>query len=146
MTEIWNMTAHPVNVLGSDGGLIKTYEPSGFTFRLDEEWKSTGYAIDGIEVFNRATGDLLVCNTDKGSTEAVWDAFGMIPGRYYIVSAQVLNGEPDRTDFICPAFVQRHNSGSGMTVLGCLGFSSLSKTRCWRIVQPGRTGEPSEDE
>ena len=131
MTEsIWNMTAHPVNLLDSDGEVIKTYEPSGFTFRLDEEWKSTGYAIDGVEVVNRTTGDLLVCNTADGEIERVWDAFGMIPGRYYIVSAQVLNDQPDRTDFICPAFVQRE----GPVVLGCLGFSSLSKTQCWNSV------------
>ena len=135
MTEIWNMTAHPVNVLDSEGNIIKTYEPSGFTFRLDEDWKSTGYSIDGVEVVNRTTGDLLVHNIDDGEIEPVWDAFGMIPFRYYIVSAQVLNDQPDRTDFICPAFVQRHPD-TPARVLGCLGFSSLSDTVCWSHQPP----------
>ncbi len=146
MTEIVNMTAHPVNVVRLDGNpaavveTIRTYEPSGYQFRLAESWRSTGYTIDGVEVVNRTTGDLILIENDgPGHESEDLHRFGMVEGRYYIVSAQVLNDAPDRPDFICPAFVQR----DGPAVLGCLGFSTLTdshglpRPRCWREGSDG---------
>ena len=157
-----NMTAHPVNLGVASGealpGVIatdvpegshalrdgrvftvtETFEPCGYTFRLDEEWVDRPYTLGGRRIVNREVGDLIVIDSINGeAVEGIGDerivenpgaTFGFRPHTYYIVSAQVLNACPERTDFVAPALIHR----DGPVVLGCEALSSHSEVQLYR--------------
>jgi len=119
---------HPNTVALSDGStftVTETFHPSGMVARLAEKWVDRPYTIGGHRVLERVVGDLIVLENGSKHHPAV---IGMKPHTYYIVSAQVLNAYPERTDFVCPGLVVRE----GRKVFGCEAFSSYSGVQLYR--------------
>lgn len=102
MTEIINTTPHCVNVVDTEGKVIRTFEPSGISVRLSAKTVDAG-ELDGIRL----------SKTEYGNPEGLPE---MANDVYYIVSAMVKNALPGRSDLLVPAEQVRDSEGR---IIGC---------------------------
>ncbi|UCE64952.1 MAG: hypothetical protein JSU85_08685 [Candidatus Zixiibacteriota bacterium] len=102
MTNIINMTPHPVNIVDRDENIIITFPKSDLMIRLSQRTESAG-EVNGIPL-----------------TKTVFGKAENLPpfkkGRFFIVSQLVKSALPDRTDLLVPAEVVRDNEGN---IVGC---------------------------
>ena len=118
MTEIINMTPHPINIveikdheeLGTEVVNLLTIPVSGNLIRL----KSKTVHFGSVEVVEGLI--IPITMTEFGTAEGLPDKK---EGVFYIVSQLVKSALPNRTDLLVPAEVQRDQSGN---IIGCLSL------------------------
>lgn len=101
MTEIINTTPHAVNVVDTEGKVIRTFKPL-ISVRLSAKTVDAG-ELDGIRL----------TRTEYGNPEGLPE---MANDVYYIVSAMVKNALPGRSDLLVPAEQVRDSEGR---IIGC---------------------------
>lgn len=111
MTNIVNLTPHPLNIYGLDGDiLLETVESSGMA-RVSETVTDTGTSLDGIPVVK------IVRDADSisGVSEPV-------DGTVYVVSDMAFGPLRDagRTDIYRPGVAVRDETGR---IVGCKGLA-----------------------
>lgn len=102
MTQIINMTPHPIHIVDADGNLVKTYPKGDSLIRLSASTVAVGM-IDGVPT----------------SKTVFSDPVGLpdfSDGTWYIVSQLVKSALPERTDLLVPAEMVRDANGN---ILGC---------------------------
>ena len=106
--KIINLTPHDVNIVDSDGNIIKTFEKSGDVARCVEEASLIG-SINGIDYFDVQFGEIEELPPEE-------------KGTFYIVSAIVKRTGDDigRTDLLVPYNTYRDENGN---IIGCRAFS-----------------------
>lgn len=102
MTEIINTTPHAVNVVDTEGKVIRTFEPSRISVRLSAKTVDAG-ELDGIRL----------TRTEYGNPEGLPEE---ADGVYYIVSAMVKSALPGRPDLLVSAEQVRDSEGR---IIGC---------------------------
>lgn len=102
MKKILNMTPHPIVIIGVDGQVIETIQPSGSLIRLKASTVTVGQ-INMIPVSETVFGE------PEGLPEPAEDT-------YYIVSAIVKTALPSRSDLLVTAEAVRDGNGN---IVGC---------------------------
>ena len=112
--KIINLTPHDVNIVDSDGNIIKTFEKSGDVARCVEEASLIG-SINGIDYFDVQFGEIEELPPEE-------------KGTFYIVSAIVKRTGDDigRTDLLVPYNTYRDENGN---IIGCRAFSLKKKKK-----------------
>tara|TARA_R110002012_G_C11596666_1_gene606865 strand:- start:1053 stop:1445 length:393 start_codon:yes stop_codon:yes gene_type:complete len=130
------MTPHAINLMTESGKSIATFEPSGSTIRLDEEWSPIGsFGIHSETFDDTMVVPLLHCVYGSGSIPEP------VEGTIFIVSALVANAYPDRRDFVMVAKTVRDENGR---IIGCTGFAAAEDWGATQIY--GCTCECHEEE
>ena len=108
--KIINTTPHEINIIGKDGNIIFTVQPSGILVRVSQETTDTGsITIDGVSipVTSNTFGDVV------GLPE-------FNPDTIIIVSAMVANACHNRTDLALVNESVRDDKGR---IIGCRSLS-----------------------
>lgn len=103
MTQLINMTPHPITIVGVDNKVILSIPVSGTQIRLRVSTETLSETILGVPV----------SKTIFGEPEGLPD---YVEGTYYIVSQLVKSALPLRSDLLVPAEVVRDSSGN---IIGC---------------------------
>lgn len=104
MTQIKNLTPHPINICNNAGKIIRVFQSEGLV-RLKAVTVSAG-EIDGIPV----------SRTEFGQPEGLPE---FQDGVFIVVSQLVKNALPSRSDLLVPAEVVRDEKGN---IIGCKSF------------------------
>ena len=103
MSNLINMTPHPITIVDAEGTVIKVIPASGNLIRLAQFTVPQNYTIDDVPV-----------------TKSTYSEPNGLPeyqlGIFYIVSQLVKSACPDREDLLVPAEVVRDSSGN---IVGC---------------------------
>ena len=102
MTNLINMTPHPIFIVDAEGNKLQTILPSGNTIRLTQRTERVT-AINGIPISNTVYRDALGLPHFQEET-------------YYIVSQLIKTALPQRTDLLVPAEMLRDANGN---IIGC---------------------------
>ena len=101
MTQIKNLTPHPVNICNNAGDIVRVFQSEGLV-RLKATTVVAG-EIDGIPV----------TKTEFGQVEGLPE---FQEGVFIVVSQLVKNALPSRFDLLVPAEVVRDEKGN---IIGC---------------------------
>ena len=103
MSNLINMTPHPINICDAEGNIIKVIPASGNLIRLAQFTVPQNFTIDDVPV-----------------TKSTYSEPNGLPeyqlGTFYIVSQLVKTACPDREDLLVPAEVVRDTQGN---IVGC---------------------------
>lgn len=102
MTQLINMTPHPIHIVNMEGQLLKTIESSGL-IRLKASTVDAGFQVDGVNITTTQFGE------PEGLPESE-------DGKFFIVSQIVKAALPERKDLLVPAEVVRDERGN---IIGC---------------------------
>lgn len=103
MTQLINMTPHPITIVDENNNVIKSIPFSGNQIRLKV---STETLVDKIS-------EIPISKTVFGEPEGLPD---YVEGTYYIVSQLVKSALPHRKDLLVPAEMVRDEKGN---IIGC---------------------------
>jgi hypothetical protein len=106
MTQIKNLTPHPIHLLDTDNKILRTFESEGLV-RLKSNTVSAGFTVD----------ECPITRTEFGNPEGLPDQ--VLNDYYFIVSQLVKSALPERKDLIVPAEVVRDDKGN---IIGCKSF------------------------
>lgn len=96
------MTPHPVNIVDTEGHIVKTFPKGESTIRLSVSTVDAG-SIAGVKVSKTVFSEPIGLPEYK-------------EGTFYIVSQLVKNALPNRADLLVPAQVLRDSDNN---ILGC---------------------------
>jgi hypothetical protein len=108
MTNIINMTSHPVTVLGEKNEVLKIFEPSGVEVRLNQR-TVPGELLDGLPTSHSVFGEAENLPDEQ-------------EGTFYIVSQLIKNAPSlrDRNDLLVPTDLVKDTTEDGKTIIkGC---------------------------
>ena len=103
MTQLVNMTPHPITIVGVDNKIVLSIPVSGTQIRLKVSTETLSETILGVPVSKTVFGE------PEGLPE-------FQEGTYFIVSQLVKSALPNRSDLLVPAEVVRDTNGN---ILGC---------------------------
>lgn len=99
---IINATPHPVQIVGQDGKVIRTFPKGEFSIRLTASTEAKG-TVDGVPITFTLYGKPIGLPEQQ-------------EGHFYIVSQLVQSALPERRDLLVPAELVRDPSGN---ITGC---------------------------
>jgi len=103
MTNLINMTPHPIHIVGADNQVLVTIPKGDSLIRLKANTIDAGFTVNDIPITKTEYSEPI------GLPEYHL-------GTFYIVSQLVKSALPDREDLLVPADVVRDNDGN---IIGC---------------------------